>query len=81
MYWKDIGNSVDTVYANTYIANRVYGRPIFPLGQTYSKPSAEELVRFREEAPLYGATGISCWDFQETPASGCGGRWRRRWRR
>ena len=69
MYWKDIGNSVDTVYANTFIANRVYGRPIFPLGQTYSKPSAEELVRFREEAPLYGATGTSFWDFQETPAS------------
>ena len=69
MYWKDIGNSVDTAYANTYISNRAYGRPIFPLGQTYSKPSAEELVRFREEAPLYGATGTSFWDFQETPAS------------
>ena len=69
MYWKDIGNSVDTAYANTYISNRVYGRPIFPLGQTYSKPSVEELVRFREEAPLYGATGTSFWDFQETPAS------------
>ena len=80
MYWKDIGNSVDTAYANTYISNRVYGRPIFPLGQTYSNPSAEELVRFREEAPLYGATGISFWDFQETPAA-CGRRWRRRWRR
>lgn len=69
MYWKDIGNSVDTAYANTYISNRPYGRPIFPLGQTYSKPSTEELVRFREEAPLYGATGTSFWDFQETPAS------------
>jgi peptidoglycan hydrolase-like protein with peptidoglycan-binding domain len=69
MYWKDIGNSVDTVYANTYISNRIYNRPIFPLGQTYEKPSTEELVRFREEAPLYGATGISFWDFQETPAS------------
>jgi peptidoglycan hydrolase-like protein with peptidoglycan-binding domain len=69
MYWKDIGNSVDTTYANTFIANRVYGRPIFPLGQTYSKPSTEELVRFREEAPLYGASGISFWDFQETPES------------
>jgi len=69
MYWKDIGNSVDTTYSNTYISNRVYGRPIFPLGQTYSKPSAEELVRFREEAPLYGAAGTSFWDFQETPAS------------
>jgi len=69
MYWKDIGNSVDTAYANTYISNRVYDRPIYPLGQTYSHPSNAELLRFREEAVDYGATGISWWDWQETPAS------------
>ncbi|HTR89810.1 MAG TPA: hypothetical protein VMG62_06840, partial [Solirubrobacteraceae bacterium] len=69
MYWKDIGDSVDTVYANTYIANRIYARPIYPLGQTYSHPSPEELLRFREEAVDYGATGISWWDWQETPAA------------
>ncbi len=69
MYWKDIGDSIDTAYANTYIANRVYGRPIFPLGQTYSHPSGAELVRFREEAVDYGATGLSWWDWQETPTS------------
>ena len=40
MYWKDIGNSVDTVYANTYIANRIYGARSYPLGQTYSHPSS-----------------------------------------
>jgi Putative peptidoglycan binding domain len=70
MYWKDIGVSVDTIYANTYIANRIYGRPIFPLGQTYSHPSSSDLVRFREEATDYGATGLSWWDWQETPESG-----------
>jgi peptidoglycan hydrolase-like protein with peptidoglycan-binding domain len=70
MYWKDIGASVDTVYANTYIANRVYGRPIFPLGQTYGGVSASELLRFREEAGDYGATGMSFWDWQETSPSG-----------
>jgi hypothetical protein len=69
MYWRDIGNSIDTIYANTYIANRIYGRPIVPLGQTYSNPSSEELVRFREEAVDYGAPGISWWDWQETPGS------------
>jgi hypothetical protein len=69
MYWKDIGNSVDTAYANTFISNRVYGRPIFPLGQTYNHPSSSELVRFREEAVDYGATGLSWWDWQETPSS------------
>jgi len=70
MYWKDIGVSVDTVYANTYIANRVYGRPIFPLGQTYGGVSSSDLLRFREEAVDYGAAGWSFWDWQETGASG-----------
>jgi hypothetical protein len=70
MYWKDIGVSVDTVYANTYIGNRVYARPIFPLGQTYGGVSTSDVLRFREEAVDYGATGYSFWDWQETPASG-----------
>jgi peptidoglycan hydrolase-like protein with peptidoglycan-binding domain len=70
MYWKAIGASVDTVYANTFISNRIYGRPIFPLGQTYEKPSNGDVLRFREEAPLYGAGGVSWWDFQETSPAG-----------
>ena len=70
MYWHDIGTSVDTVYANTYIANRIYGRPIYPLGQTYGGVSSSDVLRFREEAADYGATGWSFWDWQETPASG-----------
>jgi len=68
MYWKAIGQSVDTVYANTYISNRVYARAIFPLGQTYEHPSTSELLRFREEAVDYGAAGWSFWDWQETSA-------------
>jgi peptidoglycan hydrolase-like protein with peptidoglycan-binding domain len=70
MYWHDIGVSVDTVYANTYIGNRIYNRPIVPLGQTYGGVSSSEELRFREEAVDYGATGISFWDWQETPSSG-----------
>jgi hypothetical protein len=70
MYWKDIGVSVDTVYANTYINNRMYLRPLFPLGQTYGGVSSADLLRFREEAVDYGATGLSFWDWQETHTSG-----------
>jgi peptidoglycan hydrolase-like protein with peptidoglycan-binding domain len=70
MYWKAIGQSVDTVYANTYIGNRIYARPIFPLGQTYENVSSADLLRFREEAVDYGATGWSFWDWQETSAGG-----------
>jgi hypothetical protein len=70
MYWKDIQTSVDTVYANTYIYNRIYARPIFPLGQTYGGVSSADLLRFREEAVSYGAAGLSFWDWQETGPHG-----------
>src|SRR5205807_4883272 len=70
MYWKDIGVSVDTVYADTYIGNRIYSRPLFPLGQTYGGVSSADLLRFREEAVTYGAAGLSFWDWQETRSSG-----------
>ena len=70
MYWHDIGVSVDTVYANTYIGNRIYQRPIFPLGQTYGGVSSSDIVRFRDEAVDYGAAGWSFWDWQETSSKG-----------
>jgi Putative peptidoglycan binding domain len=70
MYWKAIGTSVDTAFAHTYLHNRIYRRPIYPLGQTYEHPSAAELLRFRELSSAYGATGLSFWDWQETAAEG-----------
>jgi hypothetical protein len=70
MYWKAIGTSVDQVFAHTWPLNRVYGAPIFPLGQTYQSPSASDLTGFRALAGAYGAGGLSWWDWQETDASG-----------
>ncbi|HST56801.1 MAG TPA: peptidoglycan-binding domain-containing protein [Solirubrobacteraceae bacterium] len=70
MYWKEIGTSVDTVFAHTYQQNTIYGRPIFPLGQTYDSVSAADLARFRTLAGAYGATGVSYWDWQETTSAG-----------
>jgi len=67
MYWFDIGTSVDDVYAHTYAFNRIYQRPIFPLGQVYNSPPAREIRRFRLVSRLYGATGVSWWDWQEAP--------------
>ena len=55
MYWKDIGVSVDTVYANTYINNRIYARPIFPLGQVYGGAATAQIEQFRRLALQYGA--------------------------
>ena len=35
IYWHAIGDSPDNAYAHTFIQNRIYGRPIAPLGQLY----------------------------------------------
>jgi hypothetical protein len=65
MYWKDIGTSVREVFAHTYLFNRLWGRPIFPIGQTYGAPGREPLRLFRRFAASYG-TVPSWWDWQET---------------
>jgi Putative peptidoglycan binding domain len=67
MYWKDIGTTVDAVYAHTYAYNRLYQRPIFPLGQVYNGPPARQIRRFRQVSFAYGANGVSWWDWQEAP--------------
>ena len=65
MYWRDIGTSVDNVYAHTYFYNRLYQRPLYPLGQVYNSPPSKQLVRFRQFLRTYGAGGVSWWDWQE----------------
>src|SRR5450755_903219 len=72
MYWQDIGTSVDTVYAHTWPLNRVYGAPIYPLGQIYNSPPVSALLRFRQDAAAYGAGGGSWWDWQEATTAGWG---------
>ncbi len=66
MYWRDIGVSVDTVYAHTYLFNRPYNRPIYPLGEVYNSPPASQVRDFREVSKAYGAQGVSWWDWQES---------------
>jgi peptidoglycan hydrolase-like protein with peptidoglycan-binding domain len=69
MYWKDIGVSVDTVYAHTYLFNRPYERPISPLGQVYNHPGMGQIMRFRQVSRYYGSSGISWWVWQQAPTS------------
>jgi hypothetical protein len=70
MYWADIGTSVDQVYAHTFVYNRVYGRPIEPLGQVYNAPPPAQIRRFRQFLKVYGSTGVSWWDWQDaTPVA------------
>lgn len=65
MYWKDIGTSVHEAFAHTYLFNRLWGAPIFPIGQTYGAPGLQPLRLFRRYSASYG-TVPSWWDWQET---------------
>ena len=51
MYWRAIGTTVSRVYSTTYLYNRVYGRPIHPLGQV-AHASAVLLEERQHEAEL-----------------------------
>jgi hypothetical protein len=66
MYWKAIGTSVRAVYEHTYLFNRVWGKPIYPIGQTYENPGRRQLLRFRRFALNYGGQPPSWWSWQET---------------
>ncbi len=69
VYWKDIGTTVDAASAHTFAHNRIYQRPIAPLGQTYQSPPASQLRRFRAVWSAYGAGGLSWWVWQQTADS------------
>jgi hypothetical protein len=66
MYWKAIGTSVKAVFEHTYQYNRIWGHPIYPIGQTYEAPGLGPLRAFRRFAASYGNLQPSWWDWQET---------------
>jgi hypothetical protein len=66
MYWKTIGTPVRAAYEHTYLYNRIYGHPIYPIGQTYEGVGIGELRMFRRFATSYGGLPPSWWDWQET---------------
>jgi hypothetical protein len=66
MYWKTIGTSVKTVFEHTYLYNRIWGVPIYPLGQTYEAPGNAQLQLFRRFCATYGNLQPSWWSWQET---------------
>jgi hypothetical protein len=66
MYWKAIGTSVRAVYEHTYLFNRIWGHPIYPIGQTYEGPGSASIRLFRRFAQSYGGLPPSWWDWQET---------------
>jgi hypothetical protein len=72
MYWKAIGTSVRTVFEHTFIYNRLWGHPIYPIGQTYERPGRKPIKLFRSFAESYEGRPPSWWDWQETNAAGWG---------
>lgn len=66
MYWKTIGTSVREVFEHTYLYNRIYGHPIYPLGQTYEAPGTAAIKQFRRFAASHGGLAPSWWSWQET---------------
>jgi len=66
MYWKTIGTSVRAVFEHTYLFNRLWGHPIYPIGQTYEAPGKGALKLFRRFAASYGDLAPSWWSWQET---------------
>src|SRR3954454_18212395 len=70
VYWKDIGTSPDTAMQHTYVHNKIYGKPIFPLGQSYNDPPPADMTRFRQVAALYGSSGLSWWSWQASTDRG-----------
>jgi hypothetical protein len=66
MYWKTIGTSVKAVFEHTYLYNRIWKAPIYPLGQTYEAPGNGQLQLFRRFSATYGNLQPSWWSWQET---------------
>jgi hypothetical protein len=66
MYWKTIGTTVREVYEHTYLYNRIYGHPIYPIGQTYEAPGTAAIKQFRRFAASHGGLAPSWWSWQET---------------
>ena len=64
LYWKEIGTTVDRAYTHTWVWNRIYQRPILPLGQVYNNPKAGQIKRFRALAMSHGFEGVSWWSWQ-----------------
>jgi hypothetical protein len=70
IYWRAIGTTVDKAIATTYTYNRVYERPIDPMGQLYGSPPVSEVLRFRKLALANGFGGVSWWSWQHATPQG-----------
>ena len=66
VYWRDIGTTVTAAMTRTWRENRIYGRPILPVGQTYQSAPVADIARFRALAKAWDAPGYSWWEWSTT---------------
>jgi len=66
MYWNDIGRTPEKVVADTYRLNLRFGRPVYPIGQTWQDPNPGEVKRFQAAVQKAGAEGWSWWEWDST---------------
>ncbi len=69
LYWYAIGDPLAASVRHTYAYNRPYGRPQYPVGQTWQDPPKAQILDFRRLARAYGSKGVSWWSWQETRKS------------
>src|SRR3954462_9152337 len=65
IYWNALATPVAAAFARTYPYNRIYARPIRPLGQLWQGPPAAQVLAFRRLANVYGAQGLSWWNWEQ----------------
>jgi hypothetical protein len=76
MYWDTIRVTPDRIFDRTYGWNQLYGRPIYPIGQTYmgegrsTFPKTNDIKRFRVLSEAYGSPGVSWWEWSQSSAAG-----------
>jgi hypothetical protein len=70
MYWRAIETTVRNVFEHTYLFNRLWDVPLYPLGQTYGGANRKEIRLFRRFGVSYGGLQPSWWDWQETTNAG-----------
>lgn len=66
MYFRAFRQSVYEVFRHTFFYNRIYQRPIHPLGQTYEGVSFSQAKMFRRYVRAYNAKGYSWWVWHDT---------------
>jgi hypothetical protein len=76
MYWDTIRVTPDRIFERTYGWNQLYGRPIYPIGQTYkgegrsTYPKTTDIKRFRLLSAAYGSPGVSWWEWSQSTSAG-----------